>query len=142
VRLVAAAATASVGTVPFVSSVGSDSGVRGSVTHHAGDDSYSVDATTLDALTTGLIPAVVKIDVEGGEVDVLAGAPRLLAARGSHWIVEVHSEPLREEVVRIFQTAGYRIEQIAPRRGDYGQDYVVAIPARADGLASAGDGAA
>ncbi len=130
VRLVAAAASATAGTVGFESSVGADGGVRGSVTSDPEDASYSVDATSIDVLTRESTPAVVKIDVEGAEVAALAGATELLGTRASRWIVEVHSASLREEVRRVFVTAGYEVEHTAPRRGDYGQDYVIAVPAR------------
>ncbi|MCS7079318.1 MAG: FkbM family methyltransferase [Chloracidobacterium sp.] len=43
-------------------------------------------------------PALVKVDVEGAEVDVLDGAARLLAAP-TQWVVEVHGEHLLEPVV-------------------------------------------
>lgn len=131
VRLVAAAASASVGTVHFASSLGTDSGVRGAVVHEASDFSRSVDATTLDELTRERTPSVVKIDVEGGETAALLGAARLLGARASRWIVEVHNETLKDEVCQVLEAAGYTIERTSPRRGDYAQDYVIAIPAHA-----------
>lgn len=130
VRLHAAAASASVGTVQFASSLASDSGVRGSVVETPSDTSYSVDATTLDELSRKATPAVVKIDVEGGEVAALSGASGLLRQHTSKWIVEVHSETLRKEVCRLFEAAGYEFEHTSPRRGDYGQDYVIALPKR------------
>jgi FkbM family methyltransferase len=128
VRLVAAAASDSVGTVPFASSVDADSGVRGAVSPRSTETSYEVASTTLDELTRELMPDVVKIDVEGGEAAVLAGAPGLLRARASKWIVEVHSEALRHQVCEAFEGAGYEFEHTAPRRGGYEQDYVIAIP--------------
>jgi FkbM family methyltransferase len=128
VRAIAAAASASAGTVPFASSQGSDSGVRGSVVAEGSDSSYSVEATTLDDVAAEQTPTLIKIDVEGGEVAALSGAPRLLRSRLSKWIVEVHSDPLRQEVQQIFQAAGYVVDHTSPRQGDYGQDYIVAVP--------------
>jgi hypothetical protein len=53
-------------------------------------------------------PCVIKMDVDGGEVDILRGATRLLALDGVRWIIETHAQSLEVECERILRDAGYR----------------------------------
>ena len=53
--------------------------------------------------------ALVKVDVEGAEVDVLDGARRLLAAP-VQWLVEVHGEHLLEPVLSRLRAAGRTVD--------------------------------
>ena len=57
-----------------------------------------VEVTPLDDLVDGTV-ALVKIDVEGAELDVLAGMPRLLRQPGLRLVIEWHP--------RLQQAAGY-----------------------------------
>ncbi|MGQ9898362.1 MAG: FkbM family methyltransferase [Acidobacteriota bacterium] len=59
-------------------------------------------------------PALVKVDVEGAEVEVLEGARQLLAAP-VQWLVEVHGEHLLEPVLSRLQAAG-RTVNVHPLR--------------------------
>jgi hypothetical protein len=69
----------------------------------------SADMETLDSLLPELAePCLIKMDVEGAEVEVLKGAASVLARAKTRWVIEVHSEPLEKEVLSIFQKAGYR----------------------------------
>ena len=77
--------------------------------HEASD----VDGVPLDDVVQGL-PTLVKIDVEGAEVDVLGGANRLLSARSAVWAVECHSLELAKAVEEIFRSLGYTIGRISP----------------------------
>jgi hypothetical protein len=63
---------------------------------------------TLDSLA-GLIrqPCLVKIDVDGGESDVLAGAGELLGERDTRWLVETHSRELEEHCRRVLRAADF-----------------------------------
>lgn len=54
-------------------------------------------------------PALVKVDVEGAEVEVLDGARRLLAAP-VQWLVEVHGEHLLEPVLARLREAGRPVD--------------------------------
>jgi hypothetical protein len=76
----------------------------------------TVHATTLDLLTDRYgVPDFVKIDVEGAEVLVLAGARHLLAVHHPRLIVEVHhadNGPLIRDLL-----AGYRLTEL--RHGEY-----------------------
>lgn len=82
-------------------------------------DSVEVPMVTLDGdlRQNGIDPAsvaVVKIDTEGYEASVLAGAGQLLATRpGPVWIVEMSNLGRRygfegSEVVQVFEKLGYR----------------------------------
>lgn len=55
-------------------------------------------------------PDVVKIDVEGAELQVLAGMPRLLRDRRPAIIAEMHGRNL--EVCELLREAGYRITNL------------------------------
>ena len=74
-----------------------------------------VETMTLDDAIAehGLRPAVVKIDVEGGELDVLRGAARTLAGARPVLFVEV-SEQSGRDVERLLD--GYRSFRVARRR--------------------------
>ncbi len=62
----------------------------------------------------GTTPTVVKIDVEGAELDVLRGAPRLLARHPAVFL-ELHLDALRRQgddpaaVLRLLSDAGYQV---------------------------------
>lgn len=78
----------------------------------AGTRSVSVAVTTLDAaLAAGAPPpAVVKLDVEGSEGDVLRGARRLLADHRPALVIELHGTAA--EVCDLLEAAGYAAERL------------------------------
>lgn len=82
---------------------------RGNV---AGTTSRVVPVTTLDAeLAAGTpAPAVVKLDVEGSEGDVLRGASTLLREVGPTLVIELHDTAA--EVCDLLDAAGYVAERI------------------------------
>jgi hypothetical protein len=59
-------------------------------------------------------PTVLKVDVEGSEIDVLRGAAAIIAARRPAVLLEVH-EPHRIEDC-LAALPGYGAEEIEPRR--------------------------
>ncbi|HEY6166872.1 MAG TPA: FkbM family methyltransferase [Verrucomicrobiae bacterium] len=73
--------------------------------------------TTLDALRwkTGDPEArsgtLLKIDVEGAEMDVLAGADSWLNP-GNCFVIEVHQRAFLEQVQKLFQTKGMKLKQV------------------------------
>lgn len=53
--------------------------------------------------------SLIKVDVEGAEVDVLKGASSLLQ-KPHHWVVEVHGDHLLEPVLDFFAEAGRNVD--------------------------------
>lgn len=67
-----------------------------------------VEVTTLDdAVTRFGSPAFVKVDVEGGELDVLKGGPELIGARTSSFGIEIHSRELGDACRTLLEVEGY-----------------------------------
>ena len=77
-----------------------------------GDKTISLDR----AAATHFVPDLVKIDIEGGEVDALAGAARLLQTRRPHLIVETHGLDLERSCAARLGACGYAPRAIRPRR--------------------------
>jgi FkbM family methyltransferase len=82
-------------------------------------DVVRVAATTLDALVDDedLTVAVVKMDIEGAELEVLRGAPQLLAQQRPALTIEVHPLELRASrcdpraVFDLLAEHGYRVSE-------------------------------
>lgn len=76
-----------------------------------------VPVRTLDGLLDDGLPApgLLKIDVEGGEGAVLAGAERLLRTHRPAVVVETHGIEPEREAVALLQDAGYRV-LLVPQR--------------------------
>ena len=70
-------------------------GFANSLAHDIGGLKRRVSMTTLDAICDGLLPDVIKIDVEGAELLVLEGAEELLARAAPTLVIAVHPEPMR-----------------------------------------------
>jgi FkbM family methyltransferase len=70
-------------------------------------------ARSLDSLAaeTG-VPDFIKVDTEGHEAQVLAGAAGVLAEGRTDWLVEFHSPGAHEECVRLLQAAGCAVETV------------------------------
>lgn len=96
-----------------------------------GADERSVEVTSLDALLeSGRVPAptVVKMDVEGAEVEVLNGARALLARERPTLLIEVHER--WDELAPILDETGYDyrpLEGIDPADADHAV-HIVATP--------------
>ncbi len=56
----------------------------------------------------GFVPDLVKIDVDGAELQALLGATRLLHERHPHLIVETHSLELEIGCIEVLRSAGYQ----------------------------------
>jgi hypothetical protein len=59
---------------------------------------------------------LLKVDVEGAEIDVLRGANRILAEQRPHVIVETHSPELERACGDLLIGHGYRPHVVLPRR--------------------------
>jgi hypothetical protein len=57
---------------------------------------------------------VVKVDVEGAELQVLEGARDLLGRGGVSWIVETHSLELERECIRVLESCRLRVRVVEP----------------------------
>jgi hypothetical protein len=81
------------------------------------DSDEHVQAVALDDFATATLPPrLIKVDAEGGEEHVLAGARRLLESSGAPTvIVELH-DAQSEGPLAILQACGYLVEDIAPGR--------------------------
>lgn len=66
-------------------------------------------ATTLDATSERFgAPDLVKIDIDGGELDALSGGLKTLRDRRPHLIVETHSKELERDCGVLLADCGYR----------------------------------
>ena len=54
-------------------------------------------------------PCLVKLDVDGQEANILAGASKFLAQSQARFIVETHSVELEHDVIGIFENHGYQL---------------------------------
>ena len=66
--------------------------------------------------TIGRAPNVVKIDVEGEEVDVLNGGMNTLSSAAPVLLVEVHSDELARQTHNLLAELGYTISTIGSDR--------------------------
>jgi len=75
-------------------------------------------------------PDLIKMDVEGGEADVLTGMSRLLAERAPLLLVSVHGSSRWRECMATLASAGYTVLDLhgIPARLDTAQDDLVALP--------------
>lgn len=85
----------------------------GPATAYVGDTGVPVRATTLDEMVGSLgypTPTVIKCDVEGAELRVLAGGRSVLPTRRPVLLLSVHSERLKVACTAQLSEWGYRIE--------------------------------
>jgi hypothetical protein len=90
-----------------------------------------VPVQSLDEMVLSTQPRAVKVDDEGGEIDVLRGGSRTIRRGSACWVVEVHHQHAKVSVQAIFGAEGYRVQLLRPRHPvyrDYRQEYVVAEP--------------
>jgi hypothetical protein len=80
----------------------------GRATESVGLDEWAYDC--------GFVPDFIKIDIEGGEVDALHSAQRILRERRPALVVEVHSLALEREAGELLIGCGYRPVVVSQRR--------------------------
>jgi 16S rRNA G1207 methylase RsmC len=73
-------------------------------------EQLSETTITLDSLLPLPQPCLVKMDVDGAEVNILRGAAMCLNQQDTRWIVETHSKQLEIECMEIFEQAGYYVK--------------------------------
>ena len=106
-RVVPAAAGASPGRAGFLTESTSYMGRLDG----AGD--LTVDVVTLDdTAAEGSRPALLKIDVEGGEVDVLTGAARVLDEDRPVIFLATHGPDVHRDSCDLLRSVGYRLSPL------------------------------
>jgi FkbM family methyltransferase len=111
VDLLETAVGAAVGTSMMVDEA--DAAVSVHLTVAADEGGIEVDVTTIDHLVAqGRIPPpdLIKMDVEGAEIEVIQGATDTIATHGPTLLVEVHGN--WDEFDRAIEKLGYRYEGI------------------------------
>jgi FkbM family methyltransferase len=75
-----------------------------------------VSTVTLDQVARyiGKYPDVIKIDVEGAELDVLHGAENILKARHPQIFLSIHSDDLRTSCLAYLEGFDYRATPLVP----------------------------
>jgi len=100
--------------------------------HLGADGDLLVRTLTLDDVVFGQglrPPTIVKVDVEGAELDVLRGAARTLETWRPTLLLSTHSTVLRRECHRVLAEAGYRLRAEAGQGAAGSTDEVIATPA-------------
>ncbi|MBR0659663.1 FkbM family methyltransferase [Neoroseomonas oryzicola] len=100
VEVRAVAAGAAPGTLRFTTG-------RGTTNRAAADGGTEVPVETLDALTAGAPPLLLKVDVEGGEPEVLAGAAGLLAGDALKAAILETAGPTDAAIEAAMRAAGF-----------------------------------
>jgi FkbM family methyltransferase len=119
VDVVAAAVSSSVGFARFRTDGTSGANALAPLNAGASTATIDVETTTLDAFcaTRQLRPDVVKIDVEGAELDVLKGARQVLASHAVQAFLELHPS--------VWASRGVTAEQI---RAELAAQHLTAEP--------------
>ena len=130
VRFQEFAVTRQTGTVSFDSSSGVSTG---RVVPCTASGTNRVPAVSLDDFVYARgheAPDLIKMDVEGGEGDVLAGMSKLLAERPPVLLVSIHGSDRWRECMVALASAGYALLDLhgMPARLDAARDDLVALP--------------
>jgi FkbM family methyltransferase len=107
VTVFAGAVSDRVGTARF------DAGAIPEMAHLSDQGGIEVELFQLDALVDGgrvPPPDVMKIDVEGAELDVLRGASRLIDAHRPRMLIATHYVRVHADVIAFLEGRGYAVE--------------------------------
>ena len=96
-------------------------------------DELEVGIRSIDTLVEeGKIPPpnLVKIDVEGAELDVLRGATRILTVSRPLLFLEAHSASLERSCSQMLRNLGYKVHRLGsePSRDEHAR-HLVCLPA-------------
>jgi FkbM family methyltransferase len=125
VRILAAACSNALSTTTFflgmnpaLGHLSGDQTRAGSVSLHPGVT--IVPTLTVDSimLSSQAKPDAIKIDVEGAEFDVLAGAQNTLAEHRPIIFLSVHSVELRDQCTNLLQEHGYQVKGLGQKDGN------------------------
>ncbi len=109
VRVIEIAVSDREGTARFETRAGSGVG------HLSNDGPLEVRTTRLDALAEELPrPDVIKIDVEGAELDVLRGGLKTIESARPVIFLSVHSEELKTQCTEFLAKLNYTLSQVEP----------------------------
>jgi FkbM family methyltransferase len=90
-------------------------GAGGGTGHVAAHGPLAVEATTLDDLSNRFgPPRVVKVDVEGGELEVLRGGTETLTHHRPALLLEIHEPEDEEAAGSLLSLLGYQIRRLRP----------------------------
>lgn len=106
-------------------------GEHGASARLGADGEIAVRTVTLDELVFGQgrrPPSVIKMDVEGAEVDVLRGAERTLAVWRPILLLSTHNLGLRQECHAMLTAAGYSLRAEGNGGPAVLTDEVIAMP--------------
>ncbi|MHA1665023.1 MAG: FkbM family methyltransferase [Candidatus Njordarchaeales archaeon] len=79
---------------------------------HRGERTFNVRVVTLDKILDSIHitqPFIIKIDVEGAELNVIKGALRTLSKGVKLVIIETHSTYAKNSIVELLKTINYRV---------------------------------
>lgn len=89
-----------------------DSRLRISTKYVGGRD--SICECSLDSLISDISwPCLIKVDVEGGEAEILRGAEKLLTHAHVYWLIETHSKCLEAQCIEILKQSGFTTKVIS-----------------------------
>jgi FkbM family methyltransferase len=109
------------GTMSFAR--GETTGI-GHLVEEGGD--FEVEVLTLDEAATRFgTPKLVKVDVEGRELEAIQGAPELLRGARTTFLVEAHDADMEQDCRSWFESFGYVVD-ILPR--STGWSHLLAAP--------------
>lgn len=88
--------------------------VGNSTSHLAEAGQLKVKVITLDGYVSdcGFPPDVVKVDIEGAEIEFLEGAKQCLSENRPIIVLAVHSEQIYRRMFDLMRSLGYRIETL------------------------------
>ncbi|MGH2361731.1 MAG: FkbM family methyltransferase [bacterium] len=130
VQIVAAAAAARDGTVRFARASAASSRVQGQLVGIEDATAIEIPAVQLDAFAA-LKPRLIKVDVEGGEINVLKGAPGLLSDGAALWTLERHTAATEAWVRSRLLDCRYTLKEVQPPPLGYSANlprWIIAVP--------------